>query len=84
MNGFARVLAMLFIGMTASFSAAAQDDLDSLLRRLNEIEAEQVKSRAAFEAQQAKSQATIEALRAEIEAMAAGTQVDRLAAQPDG
>ncbi len=82
MNGFARVLAMLFIGMTASFSAAAQDDLDSLLRRLNEIEAEQVKSRAAFEAQQAKSQATIEALRAEIEAMAAGTQVDRLAAQP--
>jgi hypothetical protein len=82
MNVFVRMVAILFIGMTAPLSAAEQDDLDSLLRRLNDVEAEQAKSRAAFETQQAKSRETIEALRAEIEALAAGTQVDRLAEQP--
>jgi hypothetical protein len=66
-----RILAILFIGMAVSFSVAAQDDLNSLLRRLNEVEAEHAKYRA-----------TIEALRAEIEALAAGTQSDRLAEQP--
>ncbi len=50
------LLVIRFIGMTASVSAVAQVDLDALLRRLAEIEAEQAKNRA-----------TIEALRSEIE-----------------
>ena len=78
----ARIIAMVLIGMTAPLSVAAQEDIDSLLRRLNEVEAQQEKARADFEAQQQKSQATIDALRSEIEALAAGEPVDRLAAQP--
>ncbi len=67
-----RVLAILLIGMTISFSATAQDDLDALRRRLAEVEAEQ-----------AKFQATIEALRAQIETLAAETEDHRPAVEPD-
>jgi len=48
-----------------SFSAVAQDDLDSLHRRLAEVEAEQ-----------AESQGSIEDLRAQIKALAAETKDD--------
>ena len=65
------LLAILFIGMTPSVSAAAEGDLDALLRRLAEIEAEQ-----------AKYQATIEALRSEIEALGRKTEDGRPAEQP--
>jgi hypothetical protein len=60
---FVQILAILFIGMTASFSAAAQDDLDALLRRLADVEVEQ-----------AKSQETIKSLRSEIEVLRAKTK----------
>ncbi len=66
-----RSLAILFIGMTISVSAAAQDDLDALRRRLAEVEAEQ-----------AKSQGLIEALRSEIEALGAKSKAERPAEQP--
>jgi hypothetical protein len=65
-----RVLAIVIIGLTTSFSAMAQDDLDTLRRRLAEVEAEQ-----------AASHATIEALRAQIEALAAGANDDPPAEQ---
>ena len=65
------LLAILFIGMTPSVSAAAEDDLDALRRRLAEVEAEQ-----------AKYQATIEALRSEIEALGRKTEDGRPAEQP--
>ena len=67
-----RSLAILFICLSASVSAA-QDDLDALRRRVAEIEAEQ-----------AKSQETIKALLSAIEALRAQTEDDRLAKQPAG
>ena len=71
MTFFVRILAILFIGMIFSVSAAAEDDLDSLRRRLAEVEAEQ-----------ARSQATIEALRSAIEQLGRKAEGDRLAEQP--
>ncbi len=58
MTIFVRIIAILLIGMTASVSAMEQGDLDALLRRLAEIEAEQ-----------AKSKETIEALRSQVKAL---------------
>ena len=51
--------------LLTSFSAVAQDDLDSLRRRLAEVEAEQ-----------AETQGSIEALRAQIKALATETEDD--------
>ncbi len=59
-----RSLVILFIGMSASVSGA-QDDLDSLRRRLAEVEA-----------QQAKSQETIEELRSLIGALGKDAEED--------
>ena len=59
-----RSLAILLIGMSASVSGA-QDDLESLRRRLAEVEA-----------QQAKSQETIEELRSLIGALGRDTEKD--------
>jgi hypothetical protein len=70
MTVFIRRLAFFAIGMTVSLSAIAQDDLDSLQRRLVEIEAEQAESNGA-----------IEAMGAQIEALAADNQNDPLAEQ---
>lgn len=62
-----RSLTILFICMTISVSAKAQDDFEALQRRLAEIEAAQ-----------AKAQATIEALSSEIEAMRGESKNDPL------
>ena len=63
--------AILFFGMTTSVCAAAEGDLDALLRRLADVEAEQAKNRA-----------TIEALRSELEALGRKAEDDRRAEQP--
>ena len=64
-----RLLAILAIGMITTASAA-QDDLDTMRRRLAEIEAEQ-----------AKSQETIKALRSEVDTLRAETKPDWLTEQ---
>ncbi len=58
--GVRYLLAILVIGMITAVSAAHDDDLDAVLRRLAEVEAEQ-----------AKSQETIEALREEVDTLRA-------------
>jgi len=66
-----RLFGLLFIGMTTTaVNAADQADLDAVLRRLAEVEAEQAKSRA-----------TIETLRETIEALRTQTEADQLAKQ---
>ena len=63
---FVRMLVMLFIGMTVAVSATAQDDFDTLQRRLAEIEADQ-----------AKAQSTIKALHSELESFRRESKNDR-------
>ncbi len=58
-----RLLAILLIGMTTAVSAAQDDDLDALRRRLAELEADQ-----------AKSQETIETLRTDVDTLRAANE----------